>query len=221
VDIDHDKTYAVVSGDIVGSSKLPPSERADLLQIMKHASNELRDFLAQSVPLSVDIYAGDSWQLLLCEPGDALRAGLFYRGCIIAATKKKVDTRLVVALGKVDFVPGERVSEGDGEAFRLSGRLLQDAVQRQRMHFVANEIDDSDVWDATFGLLDVVARRWSARQAQAVVCALQGWSQAKIAAHLTPPIERQSVANLLVTANWQAIERTIAVFARTFCTTKG
>ncbi|MHB1035468.1 MAG: hypothetical protein ACYC35_12100 [Pirellulales bacterium] len=221
MEIDQDRIYAVISGDIIGSSTLSPSERAELPNMMKQASNELRTFLAESVPLSVDIYAGDSWQLLVSEPGDALKAALFYRSSIIAATAKKVDTRLAVALGKVDFIPGERASEGDGEAFRLSGRALTETASKQQLRFVMDQAEDSDSWDATFGLMDVVVRRWSAKQAQAVVGAVQGWSHAEIAAHCKPPIQRESVTRLLATANWHAIDRVVEVFKSRFSASNG
>ena len=221
MEIDRKKTYAVISGDIIASSKLPPSKRAELPDILKQASNELRVFLAESVPLDVDVFAGDSWQLLVSEPGEALKAALCYRGSIIAATQKKIDTRLVVAIGKVDFVPGERASEGDGEAFRLSGRVLREAVSKQHMRFVAERRDDCDLWDATFGLMDVVVRRWSARQAQAIVGALQGSSHGDIAARYKPPIERESVTRLLAAANWHAIGRLMAIFQAKLSTSNG
>jgi hypothetical protein len=171
--------------------------------------------------LSVDVYAGDAWQLLVSEPGDALMAALFYRSSIIAATEKKSDTRLVMALGKVDFVPGERVSEGDGEAFRLSGRGLKESAGKQQMRFVAERACDSDLWDANFALMDVIIRRWSARQAQAILGGLQGWSHAEIAIHCIPPIERRGVTRLLAAANWHVIERVVQVFKSSFSTTNG
>lgn len=220
MEIDRNRTYAVISGDIIGSSKLSPSKRAELPDIMKQASNELRTFLAESIPLSVDIFAGDSWQLLVSEPGEALKAALFYRSSIIVATEKTIDTRLVIAVGKVDFVPGERASEGDGEAFRLSGRGLKEA-SKQHMQFVAERFSDCDLWDATFGLLDLIVRRWSARQAQAVLGALQGRSHAEIATGYTPPIERASATRLLAAANWHAIEQVVGVFKSKFSANNG
>jgi hypothetical protein len=215
VEIDQNRTYAVISGDIIGSSKLPPPERAELPDVMKQASNDLRAFMGQVVPLDVDIFAGDSWQLLVSEPGEALRAALFYRSSIIAATQKKIDTRLVIALGKVDFVPGERVSEGDGEAFRLSGKVLRESVGKQQMRFAAGPVGESETWDATLGLLDVIVSRWSAREAQAVLGALQGWSHAEIAARCTPPIERQTVTRFLAAANWNQVSRVVDTFSAT------
>jgi hypothetical protein len=215
VEIDPSRIYAVISGDIIGSSKLPPPERAELPDLMKQASNDLRAFMGQVVPLEVDIFAGDSWQLLVSEPGEALRAAIFYRSSIIAATQKKMDTRLVIALGKVDFIPGERVSEGDGEAFRLSGKALRESVGKQQMRFVAGPAAESETWDATLGLLDVIVRRWTARQAQAVLGALQGWVQAEIAARCSPPIERETVTRFLATASWHQVSRLIEVFAAT------
>jgi len=220
VDIEPHKTYAVISGDIIGSSKLPPDARADLPNVMKHASSELRALLAQSVPLNVDIYAGDSWQLLVNEPGDALRAAVFYRASILAATDRKVDTRLVIALGTIDFVPGERVSEGDGEAFRLSGLTLAETGKRQRMRFAADS-PDRDYWDVMIGLLDAIMRRWSTKQTQAVLGVLQGRSPAEIAAHANPPVERQTASKLLDSASWESMERTLDLFQKSYNTTNG
>ncbi|NLX99038.1 MAG: hypothetical protein GXY83_23085 [Rhodopirellula sp.] len=220
MEIERDRIYAVISGDVIGSSKLSPSKRAELPDIMKQASNELRTFLAGSIPLSVDIFSGDSWQLLVSEPGEALKAALFYRSSIIVATEKMIDTRLVIAVGKVDFVPGERASEGDGEAFRLSGRSLKEA-SKQQMRFVAEQCADCDLWDATFGLIDVVVRRWSAKQTQAVVGAFQGRSHAEIAAGFKPPIERESATRLLTNANWHAIEQVVKIFKSKFSATYG
>ena len=96
------------------------------------------------------------------------------------------------AVGRIDFVPGERVSEGDGEAFRLSGRLLQDSAPGQRMRFASSDRPDARLWDIAFGLVDaIISRSWSAKQARAVSGALRGWPAPKTACLWTLELQNQ------------------------------
>ena len=103
----------------------------------------------------------------------------------------------------------------------LSGRVLKEGSGKQQMRFVAGQSFDSDPWDTTFALMDVVIRRWSAKQAQAILGALQGWPHAKTAIHCTPPIERVGVTRSLADANWRAIERALQVFKSKFDAANG
>ncbi len=212
MEIDPKKTYAVISGDIVGSSRLDRESREDLPRILKQAAATLREFLGDAIPLDIDIYAGDSWQLLLTDPGAALRAAVFLRAYLLDRAEG-VDTRIAVAVGGVDFVPGERVSEGDGEAFRLSGRLLQETDPGRRMRFACSQSPDAGVWDLAFGLIDaIISRSWSAKQARAVSGSLRGWPLSRTATLWSSPISDPTVAGHLKKAGWPAIERTIEYF---------
>ncbi|MCU0870983.1 MAG: hypothetical protein MUE50_01430 [Pirellulaceae bacterium] len=212
MEIDPRKTYAVISGDIVRSSRLEREAREELPHILKQAATALREFLGEAIPLDIDIYAGDSWQLLLSSPGAALRAAVFLRAYLLDRADG-VDTRVAVAVGSIDFVPGERVSEGDGDAFRLSGRLLQESDPGRRMWFASSQLPDAGLWDVAFGLIDaIISQSWSAKQARAVSGALRGWPLSKTAALWTPRISDPTVAGHLRKAGWPAVERTIECF---------
>ncbi|NVM23607.1 MAG: hypothetical protein HWN68_17725 [Desulfobacterales bacterium] len=67
------KLYAVITGDIVSSSKLPPEKRQQLHVVMNEGSNALRKAFKKDVPLDVDIFRGDSWQVLIPDPSKSLR----------------------------------------------------------------------------------------------------------------------------------------------------
>ncbi len=212
MNIEPGKRYAVITGDLVNSSKLESSRRRKAHEVMRRGSDELRAFLPAAVPLEIDVFAGDRWQILLSQSGCALRAALFYRVLLLA--EAEVDTRLAAAIGTVDFVPGNRVSEGDGAAFRLSGRLLEQSG-RYRMRFVAEDSSQSEVWDAMFVLADaLISRRWTARSARAVSGALRGWSQAQIADLWSPAISPPAVAQHLRAASWPAMEEAIRTFEK-------
>jgi hypothetical protein len=211
--VELDRLYGVISGDIVASTKIGPIERERLFALMKQGSAALQEWLGKrAMPLEIDVYSGDSWQILLTAPGKSLAAGLFFRAHLLASTPRR-DTRLAVAVGPIDFVPGRKASEGDGAAFRLSGQLLVSDLGKRRMGFAAHDLDAARRWDVVFDLIDAIASiQWRQKQARAVLGALRGWTQEEIGARWEPPIEQSSVFGHLQRAGWAAISRSIARF---------
>ena len=206
------KLYGVVSGDVVGSSKLNKQARESLYNSLQRASSRLSDWLGEAMPLPVDVFGGDSWQLLLTTPEKSLAAALFYRAALRSDTPG-VDTRSAVAIGTVDFVPGDAVSAGDGPAFRLSGRLLSEGLGKRRLAFAAEDAQTSDRWDLVFERLDaLVTSNWTAKRALAVAGALRGWTQQTIGQQWEPAIDQATVNRHLKGAGWSAIARALAEF---------
>lgn len=208
----------VVTGDVVASSALTPAQREDLLRELKAASAAVAELLGpEALPLPVDVYGGDSWQMAVTEPARGLRAALLLRAHLLAHVtpdaRTPVDTRLALAIGTVERVPGARVSEGEGTAFRRSGRAVTELGDR-RMAFVTDPDDALADWDITFRLLDEIVRAWTARQARAMTGALRGWSQEQIADLWQPKITQPTVANHLRAARADAVLFAVEGFER-------
>jgi hypothetical protein len=214
VEIRPNSIYAVIAGDIIGSSKLPKPLRESLLLTMKQGSELLQATYPKAIPCAVDIYAGDSWQLLVIDPRLALRAAVCYRAFLIDATNREADTRLAISLGHIDFLSQERISESDGEAFRNAGKLLQEATGKRNMHFVAPHDPQAKLWNCAVGLLDAVIQHWSAKQARAAAAAIRGLSLSEIAAEWQPPIAPPTVLRHLADGGWTAIDETLLLFEK-------
>jgi hypothetical protein len=214
VEIDPHQIYAVIAGDIIGSSKLAKPLRESLLFTMKQGSEVLQSAYPKAIPCSVDIYAGDSWQLFVADARLALRAAVFYRAFLLDATDRKADTRLAISLGHIDFLSCERISESDGEAFRNAGKLLLEAIGKQNMHFVAPHDPQAEVWDCAVGLLDTIVQHWSAKQARAISGAIRGLSRPEIAAQWKPSIAESTVSGHLAEAGWPAVEKAMNSFEK-------
>jgi hypothetical protein len=205
------KEYAVLTGDVVDSSKLPKAKRQALPGLLQKASAETRKAFPDAVPLAVDVFRGDGWQLLVGDSVRALRIGLFFRACLRSGTERGrgLDTRVAVAIGQVDFVP-ERVSQGDGEAYRLSGRGLEEMVRKQRLLLVFPPDREPAGTSVIVRLLDALARGWTGKQAMALRGALRGWTQEKIAQEWPEPISQQAVTKHLEGAQWPAVGAALA-----------
>jgi hypothetical protein len=213
MEIDPGKLYGVVTGDVVRSTKLSAHDREQLFFRMKEGSDKLQRWLSKRImPLEVDVFSGDSWQILLTNPAKSLAAGLFFRA-YLRAHAGRCDTRVAAAIGPIDFVPRKKVSEGDGEAFRLSGQLLSTGLVKRRMGFVSHSHVATARWDGAFDLVDAIAsNQWREKQALAVLGALQGLTQEEIGQRWEPPLAQAAVNVHLRKAGWPAVARTIAQF---------
>jgi hypothetical protein len=124
-------------------------------------------------------------QFLLCDPVHALRATLAFLAAVKAATgPKTVDLRLMLGVGTVTALPEVTGAGGDGEAYRLSGRGLDEMRVQQRLGLA---VDGRYVGSQTALLLDALTQTvgalalgWTARQAILVLEAMQGLTQQQI-----------------------------------------
>ena len=213
--IEKGKLYAVITGDIVSFSKLPTEQRRRLSGIMNKGSEAVRNAFKGSVPLDADVFRGDSWQLLVSDAALSLRVGIFFRAYLRASMGTgKFDTRMAIAVGTVDFVPDDRISKGDGQAYRHSGNALEQMTKASNMCFRFPGLDIEESLDILVHLMDVLAMNWSEKQALAITGALQGLKQEKIGSLWKPPITQQSVNRHLQRAGWFAIEKAVKFFEK-------
>ncbi len=214
MNIDQNRLYAVVTGDVVASSRLSAAQRKALHGAMTDTAADLREALPRAEASAVDIFGGDSWQMIVGVPALALRGALFYRaGLRSRMPAPDFDVRMALAIGAVDFVPGRRVSQGDGEALRLSGRALRAMGKGRGMRLLFPGRPSERALDTVVRLIDALAARWSEKQALAVTGALRGWPQETIARRCWPqPITQQAVQQHLDRAAWSSVEVALAFF---------
>lgn len=210
-----DETVAVLTGDVVRSTRMAGSARHELLEGINRTGRELRAEFGASIPYEVDIFRGDSWQLLVAETRLALRVALFFRARLRSLLPDwKMDTRIGIGVGTVDFLPEKGVSSGDGDAFRRSGWALEELGRTFRMAY-GGEGPQNECLDVCVRLVDFPASNWTARQAFAVAQALLGHTQEDIAQHwMDRPITQQAVAQHLARAGWHAVDTAVQFFER-------
>jgi hypothetical protein len=207
---------AVVTGDIVRSTRLS-RERFRLVQdTIVRAGLELARHFPGKIPFPIELFRGDSWQLYLPDPVDALRMAIFVRAFVIAETAR-VDTRFAIGVGTIDKLPEKSVGDGRGDAFRLSGDLV-DRMRASRMSIgmeVPELTNDADALATMLSVLDVVVSGWTAAQASAVCGALLGRTQEQIAETWLPkPITQQSAGQHLARAGWDGVSAVIQYYEK-------
>jgi len=69
--------YAVLTGDLVRSSKLTATQSKHAMEELRTAAEAFCEVYPESIVGRLDTFRHDSWQLLLTRPELALRAALF------------------------------------------------------------------------------------------------------------------------------------------------
>ena len=211
--------YAVVTGDIIRSSQLQKKVHSRLNRVLKSNAKLLSDKFKGFIPYEMDFFRGDSWQVVILNPEMSLRIALLFRLLLhTGMSSVKVDTRMAIGVGNIDFVPENNVSSGIGEAFTISGRGLERMPRNQFTSFYINNDENEDIaicLQIITKLIDAIATKWTLKQAKAIQGALFGLSQDQISSTWDPPITQPTVANHLKRASWGAIENGLDYFERT------
>jgi hypothetical protein len=218
---------AVITGDIIESSKLKPKNKAWLSEVLRRTLKVWdKDFTMKS-----ELYRGDSFQCLLKKPVDALRVSLLIKTYIKSLNPSEIydiykrknpqspktvlntqwlfDTRLAIGIGEVDLEM-KSIATSDGEAFYISGRLL-DEIKNSKLTIAIRTSDVyNDELETELILLDNIISRTTALQCEVINLKLLGYTEIKIAKKLE--IQQSAVNQRSNSAGWHAIDKMVKRF---------
>jgi len=211
------KLYAVITGDIRNSTRLSSDELIRLPGVLKGIFSELNHFLEKKGQwLKYSIFRGDSFQLVT-SPAAAIEVVLFVRAGLRTAYPKaiaaSVDCRLAIALGTIGHL-SDNITESSGEAFNLSGLLLE---RMGKSVFMAAETTLPEInaeLNTELALCNELVVRWTFSQATLIPKLLNAETQTVIAGEAG--ISQAAVAKKLQIMGWQAVEQLLSRF-RTLC----
>lgn len=121
----NDNIHAVLTGDLVASTTLPEIRaEAAMAAIGRSAAGWAED-------LRFTRFRGDGWQVLIPQPGQALRVALALTAAL-AAADTGLATRLAIGFGEVTRPGAGDLSAATGPAFIRSGRALDQLPRGKR-----------------------------------------------------------------------------------------
>lgn len=161
------QAIAVISGDIVNSTKLSSTQFELLLQRIQ----DIQQWITAGHQANAhSIERGDEFQSLVHDIENALKYTLLYR-IGIKALGKAFDSRISVAIAaQADLRP--LVSQSMGKAFVLSGRGLK-ALKGDRLIFSAEQKELTEQFELLFKYLDRQLTALTARQCAVMLPMLQ------------------------------------------------
>lgn len=206
--------YAALTGDLIGSRKLEPALRGEVLDWIRSLAGQFAELHPGAVVGGLEVFRGDSWQLCLANPALALTAAVFLRaGTKAHPSRAEPDMRIGIGIGTVESLRPERVSQSHGEAFALSGTALDALADSERRLGLAGPASDAPLrvlGRLAAPLLDLHLSRWTRPESAAVYGALMGWTQAKTAQSPIArkpdgsPLTQQAVHDALKRIRWSS-----------------
>lgn len=209
--------YAALTGDIVQSHQLSAERLERTRRLVMRGAAQFSRRQPQALCGAPEVFRGDAWQLLLREPGWALRVALLMHALLLA--ENDVRTRISIGVGAVDVINRKRISVSTGEAFTLSGHALDHITGYFDLTgaLPARAAALASWFPAMLHLCSGLARHWTRRQAQIVSRALlmDNPTHAAIARTLRPQVAKQSVSESLAAARWRPLLEGVRVFEAT------
>jgi hypothetical protein len=190
---------AVLTGDIVNSTKLLPAAERKLLKI-------LHQVLA---PHRFEFYRGDSFQACIQNAGEALQTALLCRTAAISISRDKAavpsDVRLSIGIGKTK-IPVKILGAAKGEAFILSGRTFDEITKTgARLAIATTHQLANEGLQVIAGYINALFTDMTAKQAGVIFEMLQGQTQQAVAAKLKK--SRSTINQHVSAGRWPEIEK--------------
>lgn len=200
------KIKAVLTGDVVKSTRLTAKQLSDMRERVLAAIHEIGVWANGLVIGKPEFFRGDSWQVLVGDPRYFLRISIFIR-TYLRRFNKEWDTRIAIGLGTVDQIEQDRISLSSGSAFISSGKQL-DEMSGSAGFAVRHTFADAKNlgWiEPLAALCSASINHWSERQAN-IMChmlPLASPTQTHLAAELQ--ISRQAVSKALHTGDFDSV----------------
>lgn len=158
---------SVVTGDFVNSSKGDDLWRRAMLSIVDKAVAEMSGYLGI---MQLEFFRGDSFQILVERPENALRVAVLLRAALCSQTSSDCpffwDARLAIGIGDVVY-RSKDLAKSSGHAFIYSGRTLDD-MKHERMAIRTSWESINEEFAVSTPFADDIISNWTVRQADLV-----------------------------------------------------
>lgn len=160
------KKGAIITGDIVDSTKMTAIERDRMLIMLQ----SLPQLLAPITGIRLEIFRGDSFQIIIEDTKKSLRTAIAIRAHIrsykFAENNRQWDARLAIGIGTLDY-EHDSLAASDGEAYRASGRGL-DAIGKARLSIITPWSETNRELKVSTAFADDVVTGWSQSQSRII-----------------------------------------------------
>lgn len=212
---------AIITGDIINSRLIEPSDREELYKGLNSHMKSLRE---EGYIKKFEFYRGDSIQCEVKKSDQSLRVALMIK-CFVKSYRTKLskqkatfaipkwkqfDIRLSIGIGRVDFTNAS-LSRSDGEAFLYSGEGLDELKNtKQQLYFKSQDALVNLNLELPIMLIDAIIQKYSFNQSEVIRYKLTGMKEEEIAEKIE--ISQSAVNQRASSAFWYAVDKTVNFF---------
>lgn len=206
----------ILTGDIVNSSRFPASIRQERLNVLL---DSLFNVLKLRWPQQVraEMVQGDAFQIFLAEQAEGLHLLLAVKSFFLSQDQEhehRLDCRLSLGLGEVDFLHTTSLAKSGGEAFEYSGRGLKSLpADGSRMTFQSSDAEFSQTLIVMLALTEEITKRWTVAQSEAIVLRLLNPADTQEQLAQVLGISRPAFSQRLGQTGWPALEKLLGHYS--------
>ena len=190
---------AVLTGDIVNSTKLKKAVEKKLLSLLYSTLSSYK----------FEFYRGDSFQVYVTKPEEALKIALLCRTAAISISKNEEinlsDIRMSIGIGVVK-TPVKTLGAAKDEAFVLSGRAfdeLEKTATRLSITTGNNLANAGLVVIADY--INAIFKMMTGKQAEVIFELLKGQTQQEVAKLLKR--SKSTIHQHVISGRWSEVEK--------------
>ena len=200
---------AVITGDVIASSKIANNRRKKLLKTMEEAMQKAAAILPDFKP---EIFQGDSFQGYTVEKTtEALRASIYI---ITYMLNEGFGIRVSTGMGNILF-EGDNSLTSDGTAFHYSGRNMELLKKKDLMLAIGTDNEALQAeWDVHTATLNFLLKRCTTLQAEALLEMLEKRTQQEAATNLQ--VKQPAIQQRLQAVGWPVIQTILTRFEMQF-----
>lgn len=157
------RVYAVITGDLIGSTRQSSVRIDDAMMTIQTAASEIAAWHTPPQDTRFTRYRGDGWQIVIARPIFALRAATVIQAKLIAIG---MESRISIGIGKAKSLGTTSLADASGEAFEVSGTQLDNMGQAWRIAMNKNPPQVDEDW-LIASLLGERMGKWTPAQAAA------------------------------------------------------
>ena len=153
----------VITGDMIDSTNIAVEWR----QAVVDALNACVTDFSSLTPIKIEMYRGDSFQVVVDNPELSLTVAIALRAKLRASTPEKTeiwDARISVGIGDVSF-ESDNIVTSDGEAFRLSGRTF-DTMGKKKLVITTPWSEFNSTMELVTRFADDIVSSWTVKQSK-------------------------------------------------------
>lgn len=193
---------SVITGDIINSQKEKP---AKWLKALKNALIKWGD-----TPKQWEIYRGDSFQLEIKDPANALAAAILIKSSIKSV--KNMDVRMAIGIGEKKY-NARKITESNGSAFVYSGEILEELKSlNQNLAVKSADLIFNKEINLYLKLASLIMDGWSSSAAGTVNAALQQPDKSQEALGKLLKVRQNTVSTRLKRARFDEIREVIQMY---------
>jgi hypothetical protein len=208
---------AVITADIMQSTEMTDSARVLIYTAVKDVLNST----TKGYNMQSEMYRGDSFQCLINNPKDGLRVALliktFIKSVLIKETldtrKQTFDVRMALGIGGISLKTNNVITS-DGEAFQLSGRLLDELKRTKATFSIVTNDDFNNELSIESLLLDTIITDLSPMQSEVIYYKLLNYNETEIAKKLN--VNQSAINQRSVSGNWNVINKMVQHFEKMY-----